>query len=118
MLYTASKHALVGMVKQLSHEFAPKVRVNGVAPGGMGTQLSGLAAMGTDTRKLGEVVNFDEGAADRTPLGRVYTPEDYCGPYVLLASEANAGPITGTIINTDGGWAARGMKQMAGGYDL
>ncbi|MDP1907198.1 MAG: SDR family NAD(P)-dependent oxidoreductase, partial [Hyphomicrobium sp.] len=28
-VYTGSKHALVGLVKQLAHELAPKVRVNG-----------------------------------------------------------------------------------------
>src|ERR1700722_9850118 len=32
-LYTASKHAVVGVVRQLAHELAPTIRVNGVAPG-------------------------------------------------------------------------------------
>jgi 2,3-dihydroxy-2,3-dihydrophenylpropionate dehydrogenase len=31
-LYTASKHAGVGLVRQLAYELAPKVRVNAVAP--------------------------------------------------------------------------------------
>ena len=31
-LYTASKHAAVGLVRQLAFELAPHVRVNGVAP--------------------------------------------------------------------------------------
>src|SRR5580658_5132166 len=30
-LYTASKHAVVGLIKQLAYELAPKIRVNGVA---------------------------------------------------------------------------------------
>src|SRR5262249_50915426 len=34
VLYTASKHAVVGMIRQLAAELAPQVRVNGVAPGG------------------------------------------------------------------------------------
>jgi 2,3-dihydroxy-2,3-dihydrophenylpropionate dehydrogenase len=33
-LYTASKHAGVGLVRQLAYELAPKVRVNAVAPSG------------------------------------------------------------------------------------
>lgn len=118
VLYTASKHALHGLVRQLAHEFAPRVRVNGVAPGAMRTELTGLAVTGTDHRKLGDTVGFDERASKQTPLGGVYAPDDYCGPYVLLASRANARPITGVVINTDGGLGVRGIKQLAGGLDL
>ena len=35
VVYTASKHAVVGLVRQLAFELAPAVRVNGVAPGFM-----------------------------------------------------------------------------------
>jgi NAD(P)-dependent dehydrogenase (short-subunit alcohol dehydrogenase family) len=38
-LYTASKHAVAGLVRQLAYELAPKVRVNGVAPGVAPTNL-------------------------------------------------------------------------------
>ncbi|MRE27212.1 SDR family NAD(P)-dependent oxidoreductase, partial [Klebsiella quasipneumoniae] len=34
-LYTASKHAATGLIRQLAYELAPKVRVNGVGPCGM-----------------------------------------------------------------------------------
>ena len=37
------------------------------------------------------------------PLQFAPTPADYCGPYVLLASPENSGPMTGVTINTDGG---------------
>ncbi|XPE65036.1 SDR family oxidoreductase [Shigella flexneri] len=33
--YTASKHAVPGLIRQLAYELAPKVRVNGVGPCGM-----------------------------------------------------------------------------------
>ncbi len=33
VLYTASKHAAIGLIKQLAYELCPDVRVNGVAPG-------------------------------------------------------------------------------------
>ena len=33
-IYTASKHAVVGLIRQLAVELGPRVRVNGVAPGG------------------------------------------------------------------------------------
>ncbi len=42
MLYTTSKHAVMGMVKQLAWDLAPDIRVNGVAPGGMITDLRGV----------------------------------------------------------------------------
>ncbi len=44
-LYTASKHAGVGLVRQLAFELAPRVRVNAVAPAGMATDLRGPQAL-------------------------------------------------------------------------
>ncbi len=40
-LYTASKHAVVGLIRQLAYELAPRIRVNGVAPGAIPTDLRG-----------------------------------------------------------------------------
>lgn len=48
-LYVASKHAVMGLVKQLAYELAPEIRVNGVAPGGMPTDLRGPRALGMGT---------------------------------------------------------------------
>ncbi len=118
VIYTASKHALVGVVKQLAHELAPKVRVNGVAPGGMKTELSGLKATGTDSSKLNQLENLDDLLKHITPLHVTASPSDYCGPYVLLASRANSAVTTGAIINTDGGIGMRGFMSAAGGDDL
>src|ERR1700730_17825399 len=42
VIYTASKHAVVGIIRQLAIELGPEVRVNGVAPGGTMTDLRGL----------------------------------------------------------------------------
>jgi hypothetical protein len=53
-----------------------------------------------------------------SPLQIAAVPDDYCGPYVLLASRANSAPMTGVVINTDGGLGARGFTKMAGGEDL
>ena len=56
VLYTATKHAVVGMVKQMAHEFAPHVRVNGVAPGGIGgSNLAGLSALAQEGAKFSEL---------------------------------------------------------------
>lgn len=117
-VYTASKHGVVGLVRQLAHELAPKVRVNGVAPGGMHTNLSGLKATDTDNQSLKEMEGFDELIIGITPLRMAPTPEQYCGPYVLLASEENAAPTTGVVINTDGGLGVRGIMNVNGGDEL
>ena len=45
-LYTATKHAVVGLIRQLAVELAPQIRVNGVAPGGTMTDLRGLESLG------------------------------------------------------------------------
>ena len=117
-LYTASKHAGVGVIRQLAHELAPKVRVNGVAPGGMKTELGGLAAMGMGEQHLSGVDGLEDMIKSFTPLKIAPTPADYCGPYVLLASRENSAPMTGSIINTDGGLGARGFLQSSGGDNL
>src|SRR5882757_8125523 len=54
-LYTASKHAVVGLIRQLAYEFAPAVRVNGVAPGPIETDLRGPAALGQAERSIGSL---------------------------------------------------------------
>ncbi len=51
-LYTASKHACRGLVLELAYELAPKVRVNGVAAGGMRTDLRGPESMGMAERSI------------------------------------------------------------------
>lgn len=114
VLYTASKHALVGVVKQMAHELAPKIRVNAVAPGGMRTNLSGLKATGTESSSPNQVDNFEEMLSSITPLAICPTPAQYCGPYVLLASRENSAPMTGVVINTDGGFGVRGIMNVRG----
>src|SRR5712692_4517568 len=49
-LYTASKHAVVGLIRKLAGELGHVIRVNGVAPGGTRTDLRGLAAVGRETQ--------------------------------------------------------------------
>ena len=51
-LYTASKHAGLGLVRQLAYELAPDIRVNGVAPGGMATDLRGPSSLGLDRQSI------------------------------------------------------------------
>ena len=105
-LYTASKHALVGVVRQLAYELAPDVRVNGVAPAGMGTDLRGPSALGQSNTAYGPR-DADREMKLWSPLKLAPRPEDYTGHYVLLASRRDAAVVTGAIHVCDTGGAVR-----------
>jgi NAD(P)-dependent dehydrogenase (short-subunit alcohol dehydrogenase family) len=107
VLYTAAKHALVGMVKQLAYECAPDVRVNAVSPGGSITQLRGLKALGQEARRLDEDPRTEQLVREASPLKRVNEPGDHASLYVLLASRRNAMAVTGEVFASDGGLGVR-----------
>ncbi len=67
-LYTASKHAVVGLIKELPYELSPKIRVNGVAPGGTLTDLRGPAALGQEKQTQSAVENIEDLMKGTTPL--------------------------------------------------
>lgn len=109
-LYVASKHAGVGLIRQLAYEFAPDVRVNGVAPGGTVTPLRGPATLGKHERRLSQLPGFEESVAQSMPLRFIAQPEDHTGHYVLLASKANSRATTAAILQSDCGWEIRPMR--------
>jgi NAD(P)-dependent dehydrogenase (short-subunit alcohol dehydrogenase family) len=111
VLYTASKHAVVGLIRQLAAELAPTIRVNGVAPGGVRTDLRGLVTM-----EQGEQSHFaDPTIVERmrtsNPLQHALQPSDLASAYVLLASRPNARGMTGQIITVDAGSSLRWSRQ-------
>lgn len=116
-LYTASKHAVVGLIHELAYELAPRVRVNGVAPGPIATDLRGPSALGMAERSISSL-DLGAFAAPHTPLGMVPTPADYAGAYVFLASRHDSPATTGAVINCDVGISARGIGQAAAGARL
>src|SRR5207249_4539504 len=67
-LYTASKHAVVGLIRQLAAELGPAIRVNGVAPGGTMTDLRGLQTLGNDDRSQFSDPNIAERLRAANPL--------------------------------------------------
>jgi 3-oxoacyl-[acyl-carrier protein] reductase len=92
--YSASKGALISMVKGLSTELASAgIYVNSVAPGWVDTDMSKEAL---EDPKSGEEIR-------RTiPMGRVGRPEEIAGPVLFLCTEY-ASFITGEIFNVNGG---------------
>ncbi len=89
--YAMSKAALGEMVRSLARDLAPRVRVNGVAPG--------VVAWPAEGRESEEA--FQRAYLSRVPLERAGTPEDAARVVRFLALEA--GYVTGTVIAVDGG---------------
>ncbi|KIH99067.1 hypothetical protein LP52_09410 [Streptomonospora alba] len=103
VLYGSSKWALRGAVDHLSADLAPRVRVNGVAPGGTGgTRFGGLASLG-QTLTADRSEGRDERLARSNVLGVTPRPEDHSGAYAYLADPGAARIVTGIVINTDAG---------------
>jgi 2-dehydro-3-deoxy-D-gluconate 5-dehydrogenase len=92
--YSASKHALAGVTKALSNEWAGHgVQVNAILPGFYYTGRESPAYTDPVVRA-------------RIPAGRFGEPEDIVGSVVFLASRA-ADYVTGHELIVDGGWYAR-----------
>ena len=116
VLYTASKFAVRGLVTQLAYELAPKIRVNGVAPGGTRTDIRGLKTLGLDETPMYGAWSRERSAdvPPNNPLHVWANPEDHASAYVYLASKERTRTVTGAIIRTDGGLEARGLMKLAG----
>lgn len=99
ILYTASKHAVAGIIRRLGNELAPDIRVNGVAPGYVPTNLEGISRLDQGTLPV-------EPDDVENPLQTIPDPDEYAGYYTFLASE-DATPSTGTIIQADCGSTIR-----------
>jgi len=116
-LYTATKHAVVGLIRQLAYELAPVVRVNGVAPGPIETDLRGPSSLGLADKSIGSV-NLTAVAGPNVPLGFVPSGADYAGGYVFLASRRDSRPATGGVLSLDTGIAIRGIGRVSAGTGL
>jgi NAD(P)-dependent dehydrogenase (short-subunit alcohol dehydrogenase family) len=117
VMYVASKHAALGIVRQLAHELAPTVRVNGVAAGATRTPIrtAPVFAMPDPDYRSNEI---DRAIEAVTPLAIRADPADHAGAYVLLASRSEGRVITGAVIETDAGLGVRGLRRTRGGDGL
>ncbi len=101
VLYVASKHAALGMMRQLAYELAPEIRVNGVAPSGTLTNLKTAPSLAGKN----EAALFGADRRSRPAsniLDLVIEPEDHAAAYLLLASSQSK-IMTGEVIHTDAG---------------
>lgn len=116
-LYTATKHAVVGLVRELAYELAPYVRVNGIGVGGMNTSLSGPGSLGMSDKSISEIP-LGEMLESVLPIGRMPDVDEYTGAYVFFATRGDSAPATGALLNYDGGMGVRGLFSVVGGNDL
>jgi NAD(P)-dependent dehydrogenase (short-subunit alcohol dehydrogenase family) len=123
VMYIASKHAALGIVRQLAHEYAPYVRVNGVSPGATKTDIRMPASFGLDEkgqriRTHTHPSNKDAAVEAVTPLRLHAEPRDHAGAFVLLASRRDSKAMTGTVIESEAGLGVRGLRRVRGGDEL
>lgn len=93
--YSAAKAGVNALTLTMSVELAPDIRVNGIAPGFVPTEVM-MTALDTDVPALEKM------AQSRIPLKRLGTPDDMAGAALYLASEAGSW-VTGQILTVAGG---------------
>ncbi len=93
---SVSKGAVEGLTKSLAAEFAPKIRVNAIAPSLTDTPLASKL-LSSDQKR--------EANAERHPLKRIGTADDMASMAKFLLSD-EASWITGQIMYVDGGMSA------------
>jgi NAD(P)-dependent dehydrogenase (short-subunit alcohol dehydrogenase family) len=97
--YTASKHGVLGLAKNVAFMYANKnIRSNVIAPGGVKTEI------GADTAGVSEM------GAERCQLGmatmpRLGEPEEVAQVALFLASD-EASLVNGAVVTADAGWGA------------
>ena len=94
--YAASKGALITITNSLARVLAPKIRVNAVAPGYVGT--------GWFEKRLGEegFAKLNARIAGATPMAMAAGPDDIAGPIVMLLDPASR-VMTGECLILDAG---------------
>lgn len=97
--YTASKHAVIGLTKNIGFQYAKLgIRCNAIAPGGVNTNIGAT------------MQNPDQFGMERAMSGAVTNPrfgesEEIAGVALFLASD-DSSFVNGAVITADGGWTA------------
>ena len=92
--YSVSKHALVGLTKSLSAEYASRnVLINTISPGFTLTELT----KSTNTQEELNIIK------DAIPMGRLANPIEIANAVIFLCSDYNT-YLTGQNIVVDGGY--------------
>ena len=97
--YSASKGAVLALTMAMATDYlADEIRVSCVAPGTVNSPWVGrLLEAADDPEQMLAALEA------RQPTGRMVSPEEVAAAICFLASP-EAGSITGTVLNVDGGW--------------
>ena len=96
--YTASKHGVVGITRQVACEVASLgINVNAICPGAIVTGM---------TRDLLGGPEQQEAIMAPIPMKRIGQPEDIANAAMFLASD-ESNYVTGATLVVDGGWRAK-----------
>ena len=97
-LYTASKHALLGIVKCAAVDLGKyNIRVNAIGPGPIATEALLKRLKSREDNKGMNVRSALDGFANNTALGRMPTEDDVANTALYLSSNLSSS-ITGQII--------------------
>jgi NAD(P)-dependent dehydrogenase (short-subunit alcohol dehydrogenase family) len=107
--YTASKHGVVGLTRQLAITYAESgVTVNAICPGAISTGLrsNSTRILGAEAPPMRGVGGDDAAVKAVTPAGRRGTVDEIAAAARYLAT-VDAAYVTGHTLVIDGGWTAR-----------
>lgn len=96
--YTASKHGVLGLAKNVAFMYANRnIRSNIIAPGGVQSEIGGTES-------------FNQAGRERCKLGmgtmpRMGDPEEIAQLALFLASD-DASLVNGAVVTADAGWGA------------
>jgi 3-oxoacyl-[acyl-carrier protein] reductase len=97
--YTAAKHGVIGLTRQLAFDFGPKgVRANAICPGAVETGMT------HDLFEAGEAEVME--SVNSVPAGRYAQPEEIANLALFLASD-ESDFVHGAAYVIDGGWTVR-----------
>jgi NAD(P)-dependent dehydrogenase (short-subunit alcohol dehydrogenase family) len=98
-IYSASKHAIIGLTKSVAVEFGKQgIRVNAILPGVVDTDMY--------QRFAGDKPEFREQMEAMHPIGRIGKPEEMAEAAIWLSS-SKASFVTGHSLMVDGGYTAQ-----------
>ncbi len=97
--YTASKHAIVGLTRNIGFQYALSgIRCNAIAPGGVNTNIGKTI---DNPNKFG----MERATAGASSNPRMGEPMEIAAVALFLASD-EASFVNGTVITADSGWTA------------
>ncbi len=98
LAYTASKHALIGLTKNIGFMYAQKgIRCNAIAPGGVNTNIG----KNMQPNKFG----YERCVSGGGNMPRTGEADEIAKTALFLASN-DSSFINGAVITADGGWTA------------